>query len=52
MYQYAIWYAPIWGQMTRYCEYVRASNEEQAVMKFYGTKSGDNCAEILIVERC
>jgi hypothetical protein len=49
---YAIWYSPIWGQMTRYCEYVKASSQRHAEMKFYGTKAGDNCQSILQIECC
>lgn len=49
---YAIWYEPVWGQMTRYCEYVRANNKRQAEIKFYATSAGDNCQNILVIERC
>jgi len=52
MFRFAIWYAPIWGQMTRYVEYVMASNTDHAVMKFYGTDAGDNCFEIIEIHRC
>ena len=52
MYNYAIWYAPIWGQFTRYVEYVKASNSRQAEIKFYATQAAENCYEILIIEKC
>lgn len=48
---YIVWYKPIWGQMTRYAEYVKASTYEQAKIKFYCTKAGDNCAGIICIER-
>lgn len=52
MYRYAIWYRPIWGQFTKMCEYVKASSSRQAEMKFYSTEAGDNCASIILIERC
>ena len=47
MYIYEVWYKPIWGQMTRYCERVKASTAKQAEIKFYATPAGDNCYEII-----
>ena len=52
MKDFAIWYEPIWGQMTRYCKYVKAMNYEHAEIKFYGTKEADNCQSILRIEQC
>jgi len=49
---YAIWYRPVWGQMTRYVEYVKANNARQAEIKFYATSAGDNCQSIILIERC
>jgi hypothetical protein len=49
---YAIWYRPVWGQMTRYVEYVKANNGRQAEIKFYATRAGDNCQSIILIERC
>lgn len=44
---YEVWYFPIWGQFTRYCERVKASSIRQAEIKFYLTKAGDNCQRII-----
>jgi hypothetical protein len=49
---YEVWYRPIWGQMTRYCERVRASSIRQAEIKFYCTEAGDNCQEIIDIIYC
>lgn len=49
---YAIHYAPIWGQMTRYIKYVKAFNTDMAITKFYCSSDAENCAEILYVEPC
>lgn len=47
---YCVWYRPIWGQFTRYCEYVQASSIEQAKIKFYCSAAGNNCQEIILIE--
>ena len=49
---YEVWYKPIWGQMTRYCERVKASSVRQAEIKFYCTEAGDNCYEIIDIIYC
>jgi hypothetical protein len=51
MYIYEVWYKPIWGQMTRYCERVKASTAKQAEIKFYATPAGDNCYEIIEITK-
>ena len=47
---YFIWYKPIWGTFTRMCEHVKASSAQQAEVKFYLSKAGDNCQEIILIE--
>ena len=47
---YIIWYAPIWGQFTRYSKTIKAACIRQAEIKFYSSDAGDNCQEIITIE--
>lgn len=47
MYRYVFEYEPIWGCFSRMVEYVMANNPEQAKIKFYMSKAGENCARLL-----
>ena len=48
---YEIIYKPIWGNFTRYVEYVSASSARQAEIKFYSSEAGDNCQRIIAMTR-
>ena len=47
MYRYVFEYQPIWGRFTRMVEYVKASTPQQAEIKFFTSKAGDNCARLI-----
>lgn len=47
MYRYVFEYEPIWGCFTRMVEYVTANNPQQAEIKFFTSKAGDNCARLI-----
>lgn len=38
--------------MTRYCKRLKAASFKQAELKFYCSKEGDNCQEIIDIIRC
>lgn len=45
--RYVFEYEPIWGCFTRMVEYVIASSPQQAEIKFFTSKAGDNCARLI-----
>ena len=48
---YAIYYTPRWGRFSRMIEKIEASSERQAEIKFFLSPAGDNCYEILFIEK-
>jgi len=50
MRKFIIYYEPYWSQFSRLSKVVNASTQEQAIMKFYHSKEGDNCQRILNIE--
>ena len=47
---FIFWYEPIWGQFSRYSKTIKASCLKQAEIKFFASKEGDNCQQIVEVE--
>jgi len=44
---FEVWYIPKYSTFTRECKRISASSKKQAEIKFYLTKEGDNCIEII-----
>lgn len=52
MRDWIIYYEPMWSQFSRLSKVVKANSEEQAKMKFYCSKEGDNCQSIIDIQPC
>jgi hypothetical protein len=51
MFEFIVFYKPIWGQFTQMSETVKASSLQQAEIRFYASKAGDNCYCIINIQR-
>jgi hypothetical protein len=51
MYIYEVWYVPIFSNLSKRCERVKASSVGQAEIKFFLTEAAGNCYKIIEIVR-